>query len=317
MKKRRIRGKNSIRTCMCFVLVLVLISGCTEQGSGPERAEEDSSDDQILPESSAPPESIETTAPPESIIDTTVPLLPAADVTITVTYDNKSYDPDLTSDWGFSCLIEGCEKTILFDTGGNGEILSKNMQKLGINPEEIDIIVLSHIHGDHVNGLPSVLAKNSDVTVYVLQSFPSRFKENVKNSGADVVEVSNPAKICEHVYSSGEMSGIVDEQALIITTDRGLLIITGCAHPGIVSMVNKAKILFQDDILLVMGGFHLTDATRPMVDRIISDFRALGVLYAGPCHCTGSRAMDLFSQEYGEYYVDIGAGAIIYVKDLV
>ncbi|MBU7032396.1 MAG: MBL fold metallo-hydrolase, partial [Theionarchaea archaeon] len=209
------------------------------------------------------------------------------------------------------------EKTILFDTGGNGGILLGNMEKLGIDCGEIDIIILSHIHGDHVDGLPSVLAKNNDVTVYVLQSFPFPFKENVRNLGADVVEVSRPVKICENVYSSGEISGFVNEQALILRTDKGLIVITGCAHPGIVGMVNRVKNTFEDDILLAMGGFHLVDTNRYGVEKIISDFRTLNVLYAGPCHCTGLTAMDLFRQEYKENYVEIGVGTIIYVKDLV
>ena len=300
--------RNGMKTFMCFFLVLFLISGCTNQGTVPESAVEDSSDEQIVSETSAPPKT--------SITESTVPL-PAEDVVITVIYDNDPYNSDLTTDWGFSCLIEGCEKTILFDTGGNGGILLQNMQKLGIDPDKIDVVVLSHIHGDHVDGLPSVLSKNSDVTVYVLRSFPSSFKENVRTFGADVVEVSEPVKICEQVYSSGEITGFVNEQALIMTTDKGLIVITGCAHPGIVGMVNKAKNTFQDDILFVMGGFHLTNATRHTIENIISDFRALKVMYAGPCHCTGLTAMDLFRQEYGENYVEIGVGTVIYVKDLV
>ena len=315
--KRKEISKNGIKTFMCSLLVLFLMSGCIDQDTAPESAAEDSSHDQIESEPTPPESSVpETSAPVADIIESTLPL-PAADIVITVIYDNDPYDPDLTTDWGFSCLIRGCEKTILFDTGGNGGILLGNMEKLGIDCGEIDVIILSHIHGDHVDGLPSVLAKNNDVTVYVLQSFPFPFKENVRNLGADVVEVSKPVKICENVYSSGEISGFVNEQALILRTDKGLIVITGCAHPGIVGMVNRVKNTFEDDILLVMGGFHLVDTNRYGVEKIISDFRTLNVLYAGPCHCTGLTAMDLFRQEYKENYVEIGAGTVIYVKDLV
>ncbi|MBU7016206.1 MAG: MBL fold metallo-hydrolase [Theionarchaea archaeon] len=308
--------KNGMKKLMCFVSVLLLVSGCIGQVTVPESVVEDSSSDQIESETSPPESSVSETSPPlTDIIESALPI-PAADIIITVIYDNDPYDPDLTTDWGFSCLIRGCEKTILFDTGGNGGILLKNMEKLGIDCGEIDVIILSHIHGDHVDGLPSVLAKNNDVTVYVLQSFPFLFKENVRNLGADVVEVSRPVKICENVYSSGEISGFANEQALVMKTDKGLIIITGCAHPGIVGMVNRAKNTFQDDILLVMGGFHLVDTSRYSVEKIISDFRTLNVLYAGPCHCTGLTAMELFEQEYKEHYVEIGVGTIIYAKDL-
>ena len=308
--------RDRIRICACLFLALFLISGCIEQDNGPESAVKDSGDE-TAPESTPPESDIPETPPESDILETTEPPLPAADIIITVVYDNNPYNPELTPEWGFSCLIEGCEKTILFDTGGNSTTLSRNMQKLGINPDKIDFVVLSHIHGDHVDGLPAVLSQNSDVTVFVPISFPFSFKEDVKNQGADVAEVSTPVKICENVYSTGQMSGPPDEQSLILRTDRGLIIITGCAHPGVARIVKKAKDLLQDDILFVMGGFHLGDATSIRIREIISDFRDLGVLYAGSCHCTGEYAMELFEEEYGEYYVEIGVGTIIYVKDLV
>lgn len=303
-KKRILKKKSSLKTFVCFALILFLVSGCINQSSSPAE--------------SAPEKPVVEQTPPaeQTLFESVYPIL-ADNLTITVIYDNNPYNPELTASWGFSCLIEGCEKTILFDTGGDGSILSKNMGKLGINPEEIDVIVLSHIHGDHTDGLPAVLRQSSDVTVYVLQSFPYSFKENVKGYGSDVVSVSEPAKICENVYSTGELSLGIEEQALIIRTDRGLIVITGCAHPGIVRMVKKAKDLLQEDILFVMGGFHLHDTSRSTIEEIVSDFREMGVLYASPCHCSGYTARELFKQEYGQNYIEIGVGTVIHVKDLV
>jgi 7,8-dihydropterin-6-yl-methyl-4-(beta-D-ribofuranosyl)aminobenzene 5'-phosphate synthase len=80
--------------------------------------------------------------------------------------------------------------------------------------------------------------------------------------------------------------------------------------------VSRAKDILQDDILFVMGGFHLGDTPRSDIQDIVSRFRELGVVYAGPCHCTGSTAQELFKEEYGQYYVEIGVGRIIYVKEL-
>lgn len=301
-KKARILRK-STKTCLCFLLIVFLVSGCTSQDTSPAEDVEESPVAQTQSED-------------EGLHIDAIPL-PASDITITVIFDNNLYEPGLTESWGFSCLIEGCEKTILFDTGGDGDILSGNMNKLGVNPEDIDVIVLSHIHGDHTDGLPSVLSKNNDVTVYVLQTFPYSFKEDVKGRGAEVVSVEDPIRICKNVYSTGLLSYPVDEQSLIIRTDRGLIVITGCAHPGIVRIVKKAKELLQDEVLLVMGGFHLRDIGRSDIEEIVSDFRELGVLYAGPCHCSGYTARELFKEEYGRYYIEIGVGKIIYAKDLV
>lgn len=235
---------------------------------------------------------------------------------ITVIYDNNPYDDRLETAWGFSCLIRGTEKTILFDTGGDGSRLLKNMGKLGIHPEEIDAIILSHIHGDHVGGLRSVLEKNPDVIVYLPKSFPESFKDGVKGCGARVIDVLGPLKICENVYSTGEMDGGIKEQSLIIKTEKGIIVITGCAHPGIVGIVKEARNLIENRVLLVMGGFHLSGKNTSEIENIIRDFKKLGVRYVGPCHCTGDKARQLFEREYQENYIDAGAGKIITMDDL-
>ena len=238
------------------------------------------------------------------------------DLNITVVYDNNPYKEGLETAWGFSCLIRGLEKTILFDTGGNGPILLANMKKLRIRPEDIDLVVLSHIHGDHVGGLPDFLGKNHEVTLYIPTSFPTRFQEDVKRYGAKVVEVRESVKICEQVYSSGELGWRIKEQALIIQTDKGLMVITGCAHPGIVKIVQKAKDLLKGDVLLVMGGFHLGGKSKNSLENIASDFKKLGVQYVGPCHCSGDTARQVFKKEYQNKFIPIGVGAVITMQDL-
>jgi 7,8-dihydropterin-6-yl-methyl-4-(beta-D-ribofuranosyl)aminobenzene 5'-phosphate synthase len=102
-------------------------------------------------------------------------------ISITVVYDNNPYREGLSTSWGFSCLIRGTEKTILFDTGGNGSVLLSNMKRLRIEPEEIGIVFLSHIHGDHVGGLAQFLEANKNVTVFLPVSFPEKFKTGKNN----------------------------------------------------------------------------------------------------------------------------------------
>jgi len=214
---------------------------------------------------------------------------------ITVTYDNNPYKEGLETGWGFSCVIKGLEKTILFDTGGDGQRLLANMRKLGIDPEEIDIVVLSHIHGDHVGGLHSILRKNPKAIVYLPISFPDSFKDKVKDYGAKVIEVQRPLKICENVYSTGELGEGIKEQSLVVSTEKGLIVITGCAHPGIVMIVHEAKNLVRNNVLLVMGGVHLGGKSKGELNNIISNFKKMGVRHVGPCHCTGDTARELFN----------------------
>jgi len=239
-------------------------------------------------------------------------------LSITVSYDNNPYKERLTTAWGFSCVIRGTKKTILFDTGGDVSILLTNMEELGIYPKEIDLVVLSHIHGDHVGGLYSFMEKNPEVVVYLPKSFPKDFKDKVKGYGTKIVEVQGPLKICQEVYSTGELGTWIKEQSLIIHTEKGLIVITGCAHPGIVKIVNKAKDLVKGkgDVLLVMGGFHLGGESKGEIEDIISSFRKLGVSYVGPCHCSGDTARQLFKEEYGENFINVGVGRVVTMNDL-
>ncbi len=267
----------------------------------------------------------------------TVPTLDVNNLTITVVYDNNPYKQTLKTAWGFSCLITGTEKTILFDTGGDGELLLGNMEKLAIAADSIDTVVLSHIHGDHTGGLGGFLQKNPQVTVYLPKSFPERFKDDIRRYGAKVIEVEQSLKICEDVYSTGQLGIWIKEQSLIVRTDKGLVTITGCAHPGIVKIVNPvrsscqwetdaecltsngvntAKQLLKDDVLLAMGGFHLEWASAGKIEKIISAFKQSPVRYVGPCHCSGNKARTLFEKHFGKNYISIGAGKVITVADL-
>jgi 7,8-dihydropterin-6-yl-methyl-4-(beta-D-ribofuranosyl)aminobenzene 5'-phosphate synthase len=233
------------------------------------------------------------------------------DLRITVVYDNNPYKAGLTTSWGFACLVKGAEKNILFDTGGNSAVLLNNMQQLGIDPKKIDVVVLSHVHGDHIGGLDGLLKANPDVTVYFPATFPMSFQGSLTRAGIKTVEVNDPAKICNGVYSTGVLGSWMKEQSQIVSTDRGLVVITGCAHPGIVHILQTVKEHHADPILLVMGGFHLGAMRDTQLEEIIADFRTLGVEEVGPCHCTGDVARQTFKQEYGNDYLDVGVGRLI------
>ncbi len=230
---------------------------------------------------------------------------------ITTLFDNYAYDPNLETGWGFSCLIELENETILFDTGANPEILLRNMEKLGKDPKAIDKIILSHIHGDHTGGLDGVLERNPNVTVYLLESFPEDFKLHVKAYGSEIVEISGPMRISRSVVTTGELGTWIKEQSLLVRTKEGIIVITGCAHPGIVDIVRKAKDLTDEEIYLVLGGFHLGEANELELERIVNEFRKLGVRKVSPTHCSGDRAKQIFEEEYKDDFVGNGVGKVI------
>ena len=234
-------------------------------------------------------------------------------ISLAIVYDNNPGRFKLEAVWGFACVITGAEKRILFDTGGDGSILLTNMSKMLIEPETIDIVVLSHNHQDHTGGLSSLLERNSDVEVYMLNSFPFALKETARGLGADVHEVTEAIEILPGIQTTGLMTGPlgIDEQAILITTDRGVIVVTGCAHPGVVEMVARAKELTGKEILLVIGGFHLLRHTEKGVQDVISKLDALGVRYIAPCHCTGEHARELFKDAFGSKYVRAHVGSVI------
>jgi 7,8-dihydropterin-6-yl-methyl-4-(beta-D-ribofuranosyl)aminobenzene 5'-phosphate synthase len=237
-------------------------------------------------------------------------------INITVIYDNNTFKEELGTAWGFACVITGLEKTILFDTGGDGSLLMENISKLGIDPNSIDLVVISHEHWDHVGGMDSFLEKNHNVSVFALESFPQDFKQMVSSHGAKIIEIEKTKEICQGAHSTGQLGTSIKEQGLIIRTDKGIILITGCAHPGIINMALKTKELFNENILFVMGGFHLNAVSNKDINDIIKALKDLQVKYAGPCHCTGDNARVLFAEQFGDKYVNIGAGRVIAAKDL-
>ncbi len=236
-------------------------------------------------------------------------------VAITILYDNNRFDERLETAWGFAALVENRGHTLLFDTGGDGPTLLSNIDILEVEPTRIQSVVLSHNHGDHTGGLAGLLEVGINPTVYLPPSFPASFKQGVAQV-TTVVEASPGMALAEDILTTGEMSSGIPEQAMVIRTARGLVVVTGCAHPGIVKVIDEAKSLFEEPVHLVLGGFHLGSANEAELAAILVDFRRLGVDKVAPCHCTGDRAIAMFAEEYGEDFIQAGAGKVIQVDGL-
>jgi 7,8-dihydropterin-6-yl-methyl-4-(beta-D-ribofuranosyl)aminobenzene 5'-phosphate synthase len=235
-------------------------------------------------------------------------------MTMTILYDNNPYDQRLKTAWGFSCLIEFEGKTVLFDTGGDGEILLNNMGVLGKDPRAIEIVILSHIHGDHTGGLRRLLKINQNLKIYIPESFPRNFEQATKDDGTKLIRVKSSFEILPGVWSTGEMGHEIKEQSLLMNTPRGMILVTGCAHPGIIHIMNKAKTIARENIYMVIGGWHLSSAGEKEIKGIMDAFIRIGIQKVAPCHCTGDRAMAMFKDAYGENYIKTGVGSIIKIE---
>ena len=235
-------------------------------------------------------------------------------LTISIVYNNYSFDRRLETAWGFAALVEYRGHTLLFDTGGDSPTLLSNMGIMGIDPARIQSLALSHEHGDHTGGLNGLLKTGARPTVYLPPSFSARFKRKVGKQ-TDVIEVTPGQSFADGLYTTGEMHNRIEEQSLVIRTNRGLVIVTGCAHPGIVKIIAQAKALFDDPVRLVMGGFHLRSKSEAEVRAILTDFRRLGVEKVAPSHCTGDHSIAMFAEEYGDDFIRSGAGKIFHVEE--
>ncbi|NQU18030.1 MAG: MBL fold metallo-hydrolase [Candidatus Saganbacteria bacterium] len=207
---------------------------------------------------------------------------------IQLVYENTSMKKRLKAAWGFSAHIRFRGKNILFDTGGDEEIFTSNMKKLDIDPKDIDLVFISHKHWDHVAGLSLI-----------------------KKAGAKHIKASNFGKILPAVYTTGALRGKVPEQSLIIDTFKGLIVITGCSHPGIIKIVKFAKQKLKKDVYMVLGGFHLYQSKIAEIEVIAKELRSLGIKKLAPCHCTGRKALSVFKKEWKKSFIKVDAGSTL------
>jgi len=232
---------------------------------------------------------------------------------LTIVYDNYQYTPELATAWGFGCVVDSPEMRILFDTGGDGSLLLRNLAALGIDPASISVVVLSHIHGDHVGGLDEFLRVNPNVTVYVPATFPSRMLAGIRAAGATVIPVSGPTRITASVSTTGPLPGPPPEQSLLVETPAGCVVVTGCAHPGVVRIVSRARQLGHEPIYLVLGGFHLAGASSSALDEVLRGLESQGVQHVAPCHCSGRAIRERLREQYPSWYIESGVGCRIVI----
>ncbi|MBW2980509.1 MBL fold metallo-hydrolase [Candidatus Woesearchaeota archaeon] len=205
---------------------------------------------------------------------------------------NDTAKPGYEAAQGFACFIE--EAGILFDTGGKADVLSHNMEQMGIKQEQIKKLVLSHDHWDHIGGMDAVLRK--DLDVYILSTF-SKETKNFISQKAKLIETTEMKEISKDVFTTGIISNGMDEQSLVLKTGKGLVVLTGCAHPGVDRIIEKVSEL--GNIHAVIGGFHGFNKLEMLKD----------IEFLAACHCT--EHLDEIKQMYPETFKEISAGTVL------
>jgi 7,8-dihydropterin-6-yl-methyl-4-(beta-D-ribofuranosyl)aminobenzene 5'-phosphate synthase len=267
----------------------------------------------------ATPTATPTVAPTPTAAPVVTPKADVGTVTFTVVFDNYAHDRALETAWGFACLVETEGTTVLFDTGGDGAILLRNMKALGKDLAAIDAVVFSHEHGDHTAGLTALLDTGAKPTIYAPSAFGAIYKDAWQARTSLVELPGTPAEILPGFYSTGFLTASgglepIVEQALIVQTAEGWVMVTGCAHPGVVKLARRASEATGGELTWVMGGFHLVDSGPGRIRAIIEDLREMGVVRAAPSHCSGDRAREMFAAAFGRNYIPTGVGAVITIE---
>jgi len=237
------------------------------------------------------------------------PAMADGEIKIITVMDNETVDPALTTEWGFAAAVIAPQGSVLFDTGPNGEALLANMQKLGLSPGQFGKVVISHNDEDHTSGLKAFVPANPKALVLVARK-PGSAEDFVAKAGGQSEEAIEPVEVAPGIRTTGALGGTFSrEQALIIETADGLVVMTGCAHPGIVSIIEKVEELNPGEpIALVMGGFHLFKSLPRDIDNVVDDFKRLKVAKVAPSHCSGDYARQRFQEVYGADYIAGGVG---------
>uniref|UniRef100_A0A7V6DQF1 MBL fold metallo-hydrolase n=1 Tax=Desulfobacca acetoxidans TaxID=60893 RepID=A0A7V6DQF1_9BACT len=190
---------------------------------------------------------------------------------LTIVYDNETCKPELQADWGFACLVERDQgNRLLFDTGAKGPVLLDNMARLSIDPRTIPRFFISHAHWDHIGGLPALLGENPAATVFLPASCQP------PSAARQAVSIHDATQIAPHFWSTGELDK--GEQALVVDSGQGLVVVCGCAHPGVAAILRAAARFGR--VKALVGGLH---GFRDF--DLLQDMSAVCA-----CHCTQHQA---------------------------
>jgi 7,8-dihydropterin-6-yl-methyl-4-(beta-D-ribofuranosyl)aminobenzene 5'-phosphate synthase len=178
---------------------------------------------------------------------------------------------------------------------------------------QLDAIVLSHEHWDHTNGIPVLVRREGLATFFPASANAmAPFMSMLHSAGMKTVPVTGMTQIAPRIAISHEMpSALAPEVALMVDTDDGLVVLVGCAHPGPGPMLAQIRERTGRPILMLVGGFHMLSAGPEAISRTLDEFKALGVRYVGPTHCTGDAAIAAARQVFGDGFVEGGVGTVV------
>jgi len=224
-----------------------------------------------------------------------------------ILFDNTSTRKEIKPGWGFSALLEVGQRRILFDAGPHSPLPA--LQILNIPVETVKEAVLSHFHPDHYGGFTEFLNANAGVTLYVPSPIPPDLKAQWQVL-ATLKEVKEPLELGERVWLTGPLGSKIPEMALVTMTSSGVVMLVGCAHPGLEMLVQKAVEVAGDVPSIIVGGLHVMGLKPHKIRQMVVKLKEMGVKKLIGCHCTGKEALRVLREEFGSDVQSGGAGKI-------
>ena len=227
--------------------------------------------------------------------------------------DNESRNHRLKGAYGLSLYIEYETTYLVFDTGPSSDLLQLNAEALNVDMELIDGVIVSHIHSDHVGGMPYIGWVSPYTKVYIPYDSLLSLGRTARSHGLVPVEVSEWMNPWPSVYVSKPVSGPPWEHFLVIEDSGRLVVFSGCMHPGVAKTLSEISTYFEGKrIYGVIGGFHLANAPKKHVLKAIDSLvYTYGVRKVVPLHCSGELFKSILSKEYPDIYVEAGVGATV------
>ncbi len=237
---------------------------------------------------------------------------PEPELEIRVIYDNTSARPDVQADWGFAAAVTFRGRRVLFDSGTKPELFLTNLEKMEVDPSSITQAVISHQHPDHRNGIYKLFPRHPSIRIHFLKAFYEKAYDEATAVGMTPNRVTGPFEVEPGVHSTGMIPGDPPEQSLVVETSKGIVLLVGCGHPGVVNIVETVQAQRgKDSIRLLLGGFHMLRQSEDEINSQIAKLKQLNVRRVMPAHCSGDLAKRLFQEAYGENFETLGAGKVL------
>ncbi len=255
---------------------------------------------------------------------------------------------NLLAEHGWSSFISTPDTNILVDTGQTWQVLKHNSVQLKVDLDEINSVIVTHGHYDHTGAISSLIDSLPSSTKFIANpkvfeekystkrrlryiGLPRKGKE-IEKIRRRVLTPLGPEKLADGVCTTGpiprvtsfelpseylrvkregklEIDPFEDEQAILINVrDLGIILVSGCAHSGIVNTIKHVQNLIGEKIWGVVGGFHLRDANDLRIESTIRELKTLDLGLIAPAHCTGFKASAKIYQEFSSVFKVVSVG---------